>query len=676
MKLSSLFVMLYGASAVDECTPGWTDKTTEAIEEAIDLGNGTDARLGWPYVKYTPGMYNLRKSTITKYFGQLQNYYEYTLGDVKTMNENGFLLKAADTNCRKAPCYNSRIWYLTPTEFEATKSVTSTEGKKLLMAIKAVHGIDWHQVTYDKMTTPGFSLLAYVIHLQQRGFMPISGNNDSQLDICDQLTYCDTTLFENSSRFIRTDVELSCQQRDNDIMFVVDSSGSVGSAGFARVRNFLKEVKSYMGSTSRIGVVRFATNSELIWELDDGLDGFTNAVTNMAWTMGGTYTAKGLDLAYDHMLLRGRRSATKTIVLMTDGYTSNQSAYDAEIKKIKGSSVSFNLQAIGFGYTMNANVNMEDLKEFNQPPQILDSVTFDNPASAIIQDICAGAIGYQNIADFETCSYNGQSMNIAIDLSHKNTFTIESNNNAYVVYSFSSQKPTDHFNDGQFVVPAGQPQEIKSGDEPQKIYINVFPQDTATDKTCVKINSSLTRSATTVNIGTAKTCHDNETCQANGDGTGSCVCSVPLENGACPYGSYYPAQHALYAKRALFNTLEAKMTSGARSSVKNQPLRARYLQRVKDAVNSFSSNIVSHKKHCKNNHNGESHRQIDAATLLDLIKEDNLCKIKSTLKNSLKGAAQAHGCGSASEHKAVKRAEKTFNKLLARDAELREQCNH
>jgi len=316
------------------------------------------------------------------------------------------------------------------------------------------------------------------------------------------------------------------------------------------------------------------------------------------------------------------------------------------------------------------------LKEFNQPPQILDDASFEDPASAVIEDICAGTIMVSNINEFKTCSYNGQSMNIVIDISHKNTFTIVSNNDAYVVYSFSSQKPTDQFKDGQFDIKAGIQETVDSGDEPQKIYINVYPDDTAAGQTCVEINSALTRSAKTLKIGMAKTCHDNETCQANGDGTGSCVCSVPLENGACPYGSYYPAQHALYAKRALFNTLEAKMSTGARSSDKNQPLRTRYLQRVKDAINSFSSNIESHKKHCKNNHNGESHRQIEAATLLGLIKEDNLCKIKATLKNSLKGAAQVHGCGSAAEHKAVKRAEITFNKLLARDAELREQCNH
>ena len=35
-------------------------------------------------------------------------------------------------------------------------------------------------------------------------------------------------------------------------------------------------------------------------------------------------------------------------------------------------------------------VNMEDLKEFNQPPQILDDYSFEDPASAVIQDICAG----------------------------------------------------------------------------------------------------------------------------------------------------------------------------------------------------------------------------------------------------------------------------------------------
>jgi len=641
----------------------------EIVEEPIDFANGTYARLNTDY-SYPPWMLEFRRSTITKYFGKLQTYYEYTLGDVKTLNENGFFMNAVEN--QSAP----HLWYLSPTEFAETQSVTTTEGKKLLMAIKAVHGIDWHQVTYDKMRYPGFNLLAYTIYLQQKGFMPISGNIELQLRICAQLSGCNNEYFERSAELLKSTVKNTCQQQDHDIMFVVDASGSVGSTGFARVKTFLKEVKSYVGSNSRIGVVRFANSAQLIWGLEDGLDGFDNAVTNMLYTSGGTYTSNGLDTAYEHVFQYGRTGTTKTIVLMTDGYTSNQSSYNAEIKKIKESSISFNMQAIGFGRTMNANVNMEDLKEFNQPPQILDDASFDNPASAVIQDICAGAVMYSNMNKHTSCSYNGLSMNIVIDISQKNTFTIQSNNDAYVVYSFSSQKPTDVFKDGQFNLDAGLPKTIDSGDEPQKIYINVYPDVTAVDKTCVEIDSALTRSATTEKIGAAKTCHDNETCQANGDGTGYCVCSVPLENGACPYGSYYPAQHALYAKRALFNTLEAVMTGGARNSVKNQPLRTRYLQRVKEAVNSFSSNIVSHKKHCKNNHNGESHRHIDAATLLDLIKEDNFCKIKTTLKNSLKGAAQAHGCGSAAEHKAVNRAEKTFNKLLARDAELREQCNH
>ena len=107
---------------------------------------------------------------------------------------------------------------------------------------------------------------------------------------------------------------------------------------------------------SRIAVVKFSTYSYLIHGLDAGLDGFDNAIDNMRYSGGGTYTAKGLELAYNHILSEGRVGTTKTIVLMTDGYSSNQAAYDAEIRKIKESSISFNLQAIGFGRTMNANI--------------------------------------------------------------------------------------------------------------------------------------------------------------------------------------------------------------------------------------------------------------------------------------------------------------------------------
>jgi hypothetical protein len=50
-----------------------------------------------PGVTYTQDMLDLRTSTINRVFGKLQNYYEYTLGDIKTLNENGFLFKAADS---------------------------------------------------------------------------------------------------------------------------------------------------------------------------------------------------------------------------------------------------------------------------------------------------------------------------------------------------------------------------------------------------------------------------------------------------------------------------------------------------------------------------------------------------------------------------------------------------
>ena len=49
-------------------------------------------------------MMDLRTSVINKYFGQLQNYYEYTLNDLGTLNENGFLMKAADTACQSSGC--------------------------------------------------------------------------------------------------------------------------------------------------------------------------------------------------------------------------------------------------------------------------------------------------------------------------------------------------------------------------------------------------------------------------------------------------------------------------------------------------------------------------------------------------------------------------------------------
>ena len=140
--------------------------------------------------------------------------------------------------------------------------------------------------------------------------------------------------------------------------------------------------------------------------------------------------------------------------------------------------------------------------------------------------------------------------------------------------------------------------------------------------------------------------HDNETCQANGDGTSSCICYVPLENGVVQY----------FGKQTVSWTAKIWKT--------DQKLNMWYLQRVKEAINSFSSGINSHKESCKRNNNGQSYRQIDAVILLKLIKEDNLCKTKKTLKHSLKGGAEAHGCVSKTKQWAQRTVQSLKNGVI------------
>merc|ERR1719276_443708 len=95
---------------------------------------------------------------------------------------------------------------------------------------------------------------------------------------------------------------------------------------------------------------------------------------------------------------------------------------------------------------------------------ILDDISFDDPAAALVKDICAGTVQAATMNDMALCTSGGQGMNIVIDISRKNTFTIETTNDAYVVYSFSSQKPSDFFNDGQFSLSANVGRTIDSGD--------------------------------------------------------------------------------------------------------------------------------------------------------------------------------------------------------------------
>ncbi|XP_076602835.1 collagen alpha-2(VI) chain-like isoform X1 [Chaetodon auriga] len=127
-----------------------------------------------------------------------------------------------------------------------------------------------------------------------------------------------------------------CEKRCGalDIVFVIDSSESVGLTNFTLEKNFVINTINRLGSMAedpasptgtRVGVVQFSHNGtfEAI-RLDDpninSMSAFKTAVKNLQWIAGGTFTPSALKFAYDHLIRDSKRArASVSVVVITDG---------------------------------------------------------------------------------------------------------------------------------------------------------------------------------------------------------------------------------------------------------------------------------------------------------------------------------------------------------------------
>lgn len=119
-----------------------------------------------------------------------------------------------------------------------------------------------------------------------------------------------------------------------DIVFVIDSSESVGLTNFTLEKNFVISTINRLGSMAsdpasatgtRVGVVQYSHNGtfEAI-RLDDpninSISAFKTAVKNLKWIAGGTFTPSALKFAYDNLIKQTKRSKAKvSFVVITDG---------------------------------------------------------------------------------------------------------------------------------------------------------------------------------------------------------------------------------------------------------------------------------------------------------------------------------------------------------------------
>uniref|UniRef100_A0A8D0F4Y1 Collagen alpha-2(VI) chain n=1 Tax=Strix occidentalis caurina TaxID=311401 RepID=A0A8D0F4Y1_STROC len=135
-----------------------------------------------------------------------------------------------------------------------------------------------------------------------------------------------------SPSFTGADCEKRCGALD--IMFVIDSSESIGYTNFTLEKNFVVNVVSRLGSIAkdpksqtgaRVGVVQYSHEGtfeaiKLDDERIDSLSSFKEAVKRLEWIAGGTWTPSALQFAYNKLIKESKREKAQVFaVVITDG---------------------------------------------------------------------------------------------------------------------------------------------------------------------------------------------------------------------------------------------------------------------------------------------------------------------------------------------------------------------
>ncbi|KAG7469864.1 hypothetical protein MATL_G00133270 [Megalops atlanticus] len=144
---------------------------------------------------------------------------------------------------------------------------------------------------------------------------------------------------------IVTDIcsEEACKDMEGDILFLIDSSGSIDPSDFGKMKMFMGRMveKSAVGQNKvHVGVLQFSVNQQVEFPLNRFYvkADITRAINDMQQLGGGTLTGAALSFASQYFdPSRGGRPNTKQfLIVITDGEAQDLVAKPAEALRQKG----------------------------------------------------------------------------------------------------------------------------------------------------------------------------------------------------------------------------------------------------------------------------------------------------------------------------------------------------
>ena len=156
-------------------------------------------------------------------------------------------------------------------------------------------------------------------------------------------------------------------------MFVIDTSGSIGSDNFQLIREFTANLTTELIRNfprSAVGVILFASNAHIEFNLQahTNLSELLPAIDQLPYSGGRTNTAEALRLLSSTAqigTLGLRNDSSKVAIVITDGWSNNRSATSIEANRLHNLRL-FDVYAVGVG-----GANQSELRSIASNPDFV-----------------------------------------------------------------------------------------------------------------------------------------------------------------------------------------------------------------------------------------------------------------------------------------------------------------
>uniref|UniRef100_A0A671UUM2 Collagen alpha-1(XXVIII) chain n=1 Tax=Sparus aurata TaxID=8175 RepID=A0A671UUM2_SPAAU len=201
---------------------------------------------------------------------------------------------------------------------------------------------------------------------------------------------------------------IKCKERPMELVFVIDSSESVGPENFEIIKDFVNALVDRVTvgrNATRIGLVLYSLEVKLVFNLARYVtkQDIKQAIRNIPYMGEGTYTGTAIRKATQEAFYSSRIGVSKVAIVITDGQTDKREPVKLDIAVREAHAANIEMFALGIVNTSDPT-QAEFMRELNliNWPQNSNTVTFSKPnATTDIREklISSGGGGHQVITD-------------------------------------------------------------------------------------------------------------------------------------------------------------------------------------------------------------------------------------------------------------------------------------